>query len=47
MVQKGTTVCENPYIEKILNRPITKFYDGDDVNVIVTELWLTKTANFF
>ena len=30
-------------IEKILNRPITKFYNSDDVNVIAAELWLTKT----
>ena len=30
-------------IEKILNRPITKFYNGDDVNVIEAELGLTKT----
>ena len=30
-------------IEKILNRPITKFYNGDDVNVIAAELRLTKT----
>ena len=30
-------------IEKILNRPITKFYNSDDVNVIATELRLTKT----
>ena len=29
-------------IEKIVNRPITKFYNGDDVNVIAAELWLTK-----
>ena len=28
--------------EKILNRPITKFYNSDDVNVIVAELRLTK-----
>ena len=25
-------------IEKILNRPITKFYNSDDVNVIAAEL---------
>ena len=30
-------------IEKILNRPITKFYNSDDVNVIAAELRLTKT----
>ena len=30
-------------VEKILNRPITKFYNGDDVNVIAAELRLTKT----
>ena len=30
-------------IEKILNRPITKFYTTDDVNVIAEELRLTKT----
>ena len=30
-------------IEKILNRPTTKFYNGDDVNMTVAELWLTKT----
>ena len=30
-------------IEKILNRTITKFYNGDDVNVIAAELLLTKT----
>ena len=30
-------------IEKILNRPITKFYNGDDVNMIAAELRLTKT----
>ena len=30
-------------IEKTLNRPITKFYNDDDVNVIVAELQLTKT----
>ena len=29
--------------EKILNRPITKFYKSDDVNVIAAELRLTKT----
>ena len=29
--------------EKILNRAITKFYNGDDVNVIAAELRLTKT----
>ena len=30
-------------IEKIFNRPITKFYNSDDVNVIAAELRLTKT----
>ena len=30
-------------IEKILNRPITKFYNSDDVNVVAAELRLTKT----
>ena len=30
-------------VEKILNRTITKFYNRDDVNVIVAELRLTKT----
>ena len=30
-------------VEKILNRPITKFYNRDDVNVIAVELRLTKT----
>ena len=34
-------------IEKILNRPITKFYNGHDVNVIAAELWLTKTRRSF
>ena len=29
--------------EKILNRPITKFYNGDDANVTAAELRLTKT----
>ena len=29
--------------EKILNRAITKFYNGDDVNMIAAELRLTKT----
>ena len=29
--------------EKILNRPITKFYNSDGINVIVVELQLTKT----
>ena len=31
--------------EKTFNRPITKFYNGDDVNVIVAELRLTKTRS--
>ena len=30
-------------IEKILNRPITKFYNSNDVNVIAAGLRLTKT----
>ena len=30
-------------IEKILNRPIAKFYNSNDVNVIAAELRLTKT----
>ena len=30
-------------IEKILDRPITKFYNSDDVNVTAAELRLTKT----
>ena len=30
-------------IGKTLNRPITKFYNSDDVNVIAAELRLTKT----
>ena len=29
-------------IEKILNRPITKFYNGDDVNKIAAESRLIK-----
>ena len=42
------SVCENPYkfpfmnIQKILNRPINKFYNSAGVNVIVAELRLTK-----
>ena len=32
-------------IEKILNRPITKFYNSDDVNVIAGELRLAKTRS--
>ena len=28
--------------EKILNRPITKFHNSADINVITTELRLTK-----
>ena len=31
-------------IKKILNRPITKFYNSDGVNVIAAELRLTKTS---
>ena len=30
-------------IEKILNRPITKFYNSDDVNTTTAELRQTKT----
>ena len=30
-------------IEKVLNKTITKFYNGDDVNVIAPELQITKT----
>ena len=30
-------------IEKIFNRPITKFYNSDGVNAIAAELRLTKT----
>ena len=30
-------------IEKILNRSTTEFYNGDDINVVVAELRLTKT----
>ena len=30
-------------IEKTLNRPITKFYNSDDINMIGAELRLTKT----
>ena len=30
-------------IEKALNRPITKFYNGHGVNVIAAELRLAKT----
>ena len=30
-------------IERTLNKPTTKFYNGDDVNVTATELRLTKT----
>ena len=47
--ERANSVCENPYtsslikIEKTLNRPITKFYNSDDVNVIAAELRLTKT----
>ena len=31
----------NPF----LNRPIIKFYNSDDVNVIAAELWLIKTRS--
>ena len=30
-------------LEKILNRPITKFYNGDDAYVIAAELLFIKT----
>ena len=30
-------------IEWILNRPIAKFYNSDDVNATTAELWQTKT----
>ena len=30
-------------IEKTLNKPITEFYNGDEVNVIAAELRLIKT----
>ena len=30
-------------IEKFLNKPITKFYNSDDVNVIAAEIRFTKT----
>ena len=30
-------------IEEILDRSITKFYNGDDENVVLAELRLTKT----
>ena len=33
--------------EKILDRPFTKFYNGNDVNVIAAELRLTKTRPLF
>ena len=29
-------------IEKVFNRPITKFYNSDDVKAIVEELQLTR-----
>ena len=45
-VVPSRAVCENPSslinTEKILNRPITKFYNSDNVTVIVAELRLTK-----
>ena len=31
--------------EKILNRPIIKFYNGDDINMIAAELQLTATMS--
>ena len=34
-------------IEKALNRPITKFYNGNDVNMITADLGLTKTRTMF
>ena len=34
-------------IEKILSRPITKFYNSDGVNVIAVELRLAKTRPAF
>ena len=45
-------VWENPYKFpnqrwKVLNKPITKFYNGDGVNVILAELRLTKTRPTF
>ena len=48
LANTGYPVCENPYkplikIEKTLNRPITKFYNDDDVYVIAPDLRLTKT----
>ena len=33
--------------DKILNRPITKFYNGDDANVFAAELQLTKRRPTF
>ena len=30
-------------MNKDLNRPLTKFYNGDDVNMTAAELHLTKT----
>ena len=42
------TVCKNPYklligTENNLNRPITKFYNGNEANVIAAEIRLMKT----
>ena len=37
--------CIQNDIEKTLNRPITKFYNGDDVDVIAAELRLTKVRS--
>ena len=34
-------------IEKFLNKPITKFYNSDDVNVIAAEIRFTKTRPTF
>ena len=33
------------HIEKILNRPLTKFYNNDDLSVIAAELRLAKTRS--
>ena len=34
-------------IEKILNRPVTKFYSSDDVNVTAAELLFTRATSFY
>ena len=44
LVRSHTSCLIN--IEKVLNRPITKFYNSDDVNVIMAELGLTKMRPF-